>query len=729
MGDYNASGIQGQQTQLNAAIVSSGKTEDVKDAKATLITDTTSKALKTEQKAEHPLNPNQVKQDAMRQQSLHAKNTERSLIRDTMRNAVTDTIESYNPKVTKEETINSLTNGTFIQRKLEDQIRVAKGDPDFKLEPAQLKQMKSYITVGNRAGLMAELKRVLGPEKAEKAEKLTLTIMDETKSVRQVSIESPERYADQLEGCFLKLMKNINTRVEGDDVRKANYEALQILREAFQSDAYQHLKEDESNAYVKMLHDINLKLYEETPLLDAYQEYGFNCMEDAGVTRDEVREMKTDTTENRAVFETKMMTAWTNLKNNKLSKIFGRIRSIVVNKLSALRSQMTSLGYDPRGEGENNAGAFYKETVNLKDDRTGEIVNVFTPSPTLGGVVSPEYRAALQAMQNHRLNPPEELNRSEEEMQFFEEEISEQKLSRPGGWVYVNHQDITKGAKSVLSKVIMRLNEELPLGAESARSKVIMRLNEEFPFSFKGITLTKDSKFYQAGMSHDVSWKKVKQKKFNSPGDLNRNFTELSNDFRKELLHENNFSVDKSHKGKGFYFPGKVEDWKKDIDNALNEADTFIHKVIKDNNVSYDQLTPQDIWELEAVYKEFVYAALSKAAEIKMLQQMGGNKNKILLTKACKENIDRGGAENAKSLWIIGRKNEDVLGCFFSRAAMGRFRAILPHRFQHFRSCIKWSSQDLFNQHLKEYLNKNFTHFTKTSSVESVHGKVEESVE
>ena len=192
---------------------------------------------------------------------------------------------------------------------------------------------------------------------------------------------------------------------------------------------------------------------------------------------------------------------------------------------------------------------------------------------------------------------------------------------------------------------------------EAIRSAAIMKLNELYPLSFLGITLTKDSDFYLM-KGGNIQWNGADQMKAEMLSELTR-------------------------AGSGYYFPGKIEDWLPLLHGVLDNAVA----VFKDKQAA----TNDEAFKLRGAFIEYVYASLQLCLEVKLAQELvekGFWNPHVHSQRACKENIDRGGAANAAYLnlrlgltdLVEKDKQELVVGALHCRALGARRRMILPDR-------------------------------------------------
>lgn len=485
----------------------------------------------------------------------------------------------------------------------------------------------------------------------------------------QASLKNVETEARKLSLKTQELNRLLNTEPKDGDLKRVNEKVITLLREAFETKAYQTLKECEDNPTIHYLHEINLSMYTKVPLLDAYvsSEEGNPSLGDRLVERhgnkrlgQQIQEVRDDAIENRGLFSSHSCMKYI---LNHFEQFWGAFTS---QKIGA------PLGtYDPHGTLGNNAGALYEETLDI-NGKEGKALDVRTPSPTVDDKVSGEFKAGLQAIQNQRIA----------------ELIGEEGYGRPNCWVYTNYQDITDY-----------------WNGEHGRSKAIMKLNDEFPLSFKGITLSKDSDYFKEGIGHgegDKLWEHL---------DPNMTFNkdavdEFVDEMKAMLTDDSHFTLSNRTKDKGekLYFPAKTEqeitDYKRELERIAVLTGDFMKKVVGDNNFQ-----GKEAWLVKAAGKEFAWAAIQKLIVAKELQNLEtqGITPSVITTSACKEDIDRGFSDHIKRMFMLGAGDEKFLAKIVNMPAlMARYRVILNDRIQPLIGVVTHVDRDL----AKDYLNK-----------------------
>lgn len=417
-----------------------------------------------------------------------------------------------------------------------------------------------------------------------------------------------------------------------EDKRSANAEILNHLREAFKSPAYEALKTNEENNTVRFLHDVNLALYTDVDLLDAYDSLGQELVKghENESLHEQLSSVRKEAVEKKGLFSSHSSISYV---RKHFKQFFG-----------AFQSQKIGFAfgdYDPRGNLENNAGKLYTEHL-LVGGKKGEAIDVRTPSPTIGAEVSPEFRAAIQAIDNQR--------RSESK--------GEKGFDRPNAWVYTNYQEMTNKGNG-----------------EHQRSLAIMKLNDEFPDAFIGLTLSKDSAYFLEGLGHGKEmWDDVQGQTF-SKNEI-PNFIES---LKSVLNKEAHFTLEgrTENKGDGLYFPEKNTHM---IDKVAEQTKKYLESITPDGISS-----GKDAWQIKAAGKEFAYAAIQKYVQGEALSKLAekGMTPKIITTSACKEDIDRGFSDHVKRMFLLEKADDKTLGKMINLPAlMARFRVVLEDRIQ-----------------------------------------------
>lgn len=316
--------------------------------------------------------------------------------------------------------------------------------------------------------------------------------------------------------------------------------------------------------------------------------------------------------------------------------------------------------YDSHGTLSNNP-THQACTVWKGDMLGGQVNNCYGGSPTIGDhLIAPEFKALLQAAENNMMQTE-----------------SNQRKGIPLRVVYTSLQNLDKRH------------------GERPRSKTIMYLNEAFPLSFTGIVLAKDSSIYLIKKPEDLIWENAPQ------------FGEA---FKERLMLGVQARFQSGH---GFYFPGSVNQWEKMFDAAIAE----VNREFQSMPVSSDEEKKQ----LQGAYQEYIYSLIGAAIECRVLANLtsAGNVSPLIMTiSACKENIDRGGMENMKYLYLRIRKSvksdrlltkdemlESLVGFMHARSLSSRDRAILEDRIPQVLGFMELVSAEKFDRTLTRFLS------------------------
>ena len=465
---------------------------------------------------------------------------------------------------------------------------------------------------------------------------------------------------------------------------KRNQSILFEVRKALKNPVYQFLNEEESLPAIHFLHAICLSSLADPYLLDAFLEVGkkLRCAthEDekkkgSSVSFAELIHKARQAGYRRGLIKEDISLeyvwkyfheAWGTF----LSTTFGR----KLVRLFGLKK------YDPRGDLQNNVGAFFDVRLCIKDQLQNKVANaqarvVYTPTPTIGDEVAPEVKAVLQAMENRHFMTRKELEKDPYPYLC---------------WVYANLQN--------------RHSEY-----EGTAVCNIMKLNYEYPLSFRGITVTQDSQFYKAGIHGHIEWA-IEQAIFDEEG-LTAAYKEAQ---KKELLDPSNFTLDSqvhAHTA-GYYFPGDISQWKEVL---LQIVDLAYEKVIS-------QKVPQVLridrkkwnWYQKAAFRELVNMGIISYYQAKVASSVSGLLSPdlhgidigLLFTCACKESIDRGAKTNAAFLWAQGDASQEIQEQVFSalhaRALLTRRRLILASRVEPLYALVLILPQNLVHKMLQD---------------------------
>lgn len=540
-----------------------------------------------------------------------------------------------------------LDNIDTFKNKLFHSIMNQRAKSGYKIDKTNIQELRQQIEQLNIGDNPNELPENELTDMLLKNEITSKNIAKETCKEYKAALKNREKNIEELSKTTQKLNALLRSDPKDEDLQKVNKELISLLRQAFNTKAYQALKECEDNPTIHYLHEINLAMYTEVKLLDAYispsedEKYlGDKLVEDHEnkTLPDAIKEVREDAVKKRGLFSS----------HNCMKYIIKHFRQY----WGAFTSQMfgSPFGtYDPHGDLGNNVGAIYEENLDV-NGKKGRALDVRTPSPTIGNNVSHEFRAALQSIQNQRMAEYE----------------NEGGYGRPNCWIFTNYQDMTDA-----------------VSGEYQRSKVIMHLNDEYPLAFSGITLSKDSAYFKDGIGHgDSLWKEIDTKTpFNS--DSIEGYVQKMKEKLKDDAH---FTLKNRTKNKGnkLYFPTKnamdKDEYKIMLDTVAEETGNLLKDI-----VGQKEYKGQDAWMIKAAGREFAYAAIQKyvqAKELANLQAQGINPS-IITTSACKEDIDRGFSDHIKRMYMLEAGDEILLSKIVNLPAlMARYRVILEDRVQ-----------------------------------------------
>lgn len=432
----------------------------------------------------------------------------------------------------------------------------------------------------------------------------------------------------------------------------ANTKVTTELRAVIQSPTYQALKEDPDNEYVKLTHKLACGIWNNVKSLSAYEGFAKQVLPDidqmVGKNPHEIMNESHDRTK---------------LEHFTDHGIPAKILYAIINPAQALGS-LASLGgwhrelagavpfignrvYDSHGELHNNPSLQGTTTAAIRIGNAtinAQINNCYGGSPTINDQIAPEFEALCQAAENNQFtSKPDNMT--------------------PSMISYTNFQDIENRH------------------GEGERSFAIMAGNKKYPLSFQGMTLSKDSGFYKMGGKYkNGEWTNVDKVHWGGAKQFGDELTE-------KYLHDKCFQYGERTVGEsanGMYFPGTKEEWIPIFKAIRKQAKIRF----RDDNMP---AVGVEAAKLRGAYQEYVYTMIQQASEIKLAQDIfkrTGNANPLITAiRACKENIDRGGAENAKYLYVNLPKKMDikermtlVTAALECRALSARDRVILEDR-------------------------------------------------
>ncbi len=471
-------------------------------------------------------------------------------------------------------------------------------------------------------------------------------------------------------GKLVEILED-KANLQGSNPAEANRKFLEAYRAVLNHPVYKSFKLSQSHRAVVLLHDLSAAIWNSVNVTDAYKNVGKAIIEDGDLA------YKMD---DPAVFDNKLLAEKLRESQNTVVSnhyhndgLFGRINYALMHFWQTMGAMASEGGvaryipfifgvdqYDSHGTLSNNP-SHQGVTEWRGEGCSGKVNNCYGGSPTIGDHrIAPEFQALLQAAENNLMS----------------EEHSRRK-SIPLKVVYTSLQNLDKKH------------------GEGPRSKTIMHLNEAFPLSFTGIILAKDSPLYHMKKSKDSIWTDEVQ-------------------FGRALKQKLMLGVsDPKQSGHGFYFSGSMN-WESLFDAIMEE----VNKEFKGKlAISSDEKEM-----FQNAYQDYVYSLIGAALERHLLgelNKMGVNDPTITTITACKENIDRGGMENMKYLYLRLKKvaedkaeltKEEILehlvGFMNVRSLSSRDRAILKGRMEQVLPFIEMFSPENFDDTLSRVFKK-----------------------
>ena len=449
-----------------------------------------------------------------------------------------------------------------------------------------------------------------------------------------------------------------------DDYSATNKLLIKQLRNLIASTTYIALKEDCDNHYVKFIHRITSALWNEVRVMSDYQKFGeaiFPINEkiigtDRSILEESIRRTTKEFDSDQGFFG-KIFYAIKDINQTIASAASeGGLLKVAAGTIPFIGDSI----YDSHGKLSNNPFLQGKtraiiHTENGKIQAT--INNCYGGSPTIGDAVAPEFEALAQACENS---------------QFASNESYDKKI--PSFLYFTNLQN----------------NENKH--AEGNRSAGIMDMQTRYPLSFYGMTLAKDSQFYKMGGHYsNGEWKGVEKAKWEGP-------VAFGKELKEAFTQPKTFQYGHRNVGdtaNGIYLPGTKAEWDKVLDVIIFQANKQL-----DNY--WQELTGVAAAKLRGAYQEYVYTMIQSYTEMRLAKEVSQRAGRnILVTsiRACKENIDRGGAENAKYLYTrlstdTNQKERMTLvsSALELRALLARNRKVIENRIPQVLSFIQYFS-------------------------------------
>jgi len=502
---------------------------------------------------------------------------------------------------------------------------------------ANAKKMRQGVEVAKNQGLAQVCKEI--------SQLNSYPLADLADKLRDRGVDKPGETAKQFSDNIKKLEEILyNSKLTPAQQNRA---FLLAYREILASPAYKALKNDPNNPFIAFLNKVGTTFYTGVRAFKSFQDLGTTLtsrvLSDApnsSAGRDIAKMVKrTHICASGALFTDHGFFSKVIYGITHWDQAMGSLASESTKEVGGTGTTAAGLAgreYDSHSmEMANNPSL---QGVTRWKQEGGEVAvsNCYGGSPTIGDhQISPEFRANLQAIRNNLHANPKDP-------------------SIPHHFIYTNLQDLTK-----------------PDG-ERPRSLTIMALQQEFGDVFTAITLTKDSPFFLGENSVIKS-----ELRPNGTWDMET----FAHHLELEMTQEDSFRMDGASP---YYFPGgKQAQWKGDIAAIIQSTKEQFDAKAK------DVADPEKIKKLRLSFQESVYAQIRSVMEERVANQVqethGIADVNITSVAACKENIDRGSAENAKLIYLRmdptdPKYSDSIVGAIQSRALETRDRVVMSKR-------------------------------------------------
>jgi hypothetical protein len=422
--------------------------------------------------------------------------------------------------------------------------------------------------------------------------------------------EEQERLVAELNG-LQPLLSDPPADAESLDDR--NHAILLSLRRVCSSPLYNALRCSNGHPLTELVHSLVLSQYTDTNVGPTFEKLGRSLdSEDIPLPQ---RVQKTWDRVSKIGINTGFFDTLSHFS-------FKRLIGILIPLIALKIAQLFSIQWLARWAGDERSIAGNTPEA-LYDDKNSErtIRTIALAAPTVGQNGSPEFRAALQALENNQYSSSSEG--------FVT-------------WSYTNLQN--------LNYVF-----------EHDSTIALMRLQEEFPLSFHSITL---QQHLPDAPNADFSERDVEHH-------LSMIFHPLSTEF-----YERGIESDDA----GYYFPKSfLHRQRKAIEEIARKSFALLAPRSQDFSAStlkqaYQKLLHLGISRLHETYEYARTASRIHRSAVNTLRSM-----------ACASCIDRGGVMNAAYLHAIdpsGKNSNLALGAYFGRALMSHRRSPTPASYE-----------------------------------------------
>ncbi len=580
-----------------------------------------------------------------------SKQTERRALLDTVKNNSNQSpLDNYTP---------GIGSGILLQKKK---------NLSLLLQHYALKNGKASITrelISNIQKFLEDstAKTDLSPEIQEEICKIGE--QDKEPFEEQYLAQEYERFHGKVHNLYQEIQRDISD----DSELKDKIRQIQLLiRKCWSDSAYAIYKYDSSNPAIQSLHQITLAFFIALQPLNHFEKFRdrYKSKSDSVTVKSQFLDFFQHITDDGV--------ATSELSLNYIKNFPDQIRGAIANH---------SLGkwlrnYDPHIELENFSGTCYQTDLTDKKARA-----IITPTPTVGDDVAPEMLIALQALENSYIEGSAGITH----------------------WHYTNLQNIISAE-------------------EGERSRSIMKLQKQFPLCFSAITIKRDdtegiSAHTIQGIFTEIiskqtpplpsKWYWFAKKQDPIPLKLNDEYKKY---FIEMLLNENNYSLENSAKGTGYFFPIELNDkWKEKLGAIIDSIYDKIEPIkiagaflAQENHVTEENRIKIFEWEKKAVFRELVSLKIAQYFQDQSRDYISKSTTGIE-NMSCKESIDRGPAFLAAFLYGTIEDEDEAkktaLNILCSRAPLNAYRPIQLHRAYLFLILTSWFSHNELKSILK----------------------------
>lgn len=548
------------------------------------------------------------------------------------------------------------------------------------IEPAAAERLKSCVLYG---GNLDEKSLILGfsrwsePQSYETSFKEVVEEMMSDLSFVGQTDAIREKDSQDFKNAILDLHKTIHA--ERNNPGKQNIEITKKFRTALNCRAYQAMKYDTESDAIKYLHKLAYAMYTSRGSAESQQEIAetlLNSPRENATPEDGIFLTEANNPNNPFGNEVVNRFHQANKEGRETLELAdgGTIAHIsyglrhpeqvrgVVASWRGLKGKIGSIGhtYDPHLLSNNSSlqGTTHITVTKNNNVTSGEIKNIYGPSPTVGDKVAPEFLALCQGGENNLTWALKQKNKTPDSQ-------------LPTKIVFINLQKWDKSA------------------GEGGRSVALMGLNNKFPNVCKVITLSKDSKLYREKSKSNIE-------SFVWSGNPKIFGREMLNELEKELEQ----GVNKSRvKNPSCCFPASFDR------NILKKAIEQANESFKGHGFQRGAAA----YKLRGAYQEYVYQLIQRQSEIEAVKELNGlgiKEGDVVVKASCKEHADRGGMNGMALAYLRsnGKEEEEevnqIVGAGLYRALVAKDRMVQGERITHPLAMMEYISPQTFQQNV-----------------------------